>query len=174
MIIAAYFSKEEQNPAEESPNPSAIISFSTPPKPDSKSPSPAPTSPRPMPTVPVNTMIGNLPAAICSISGIITYISPNTYQSTNAKISYKNIDHPSRLVYWDIKPRADFDVGPNIFSGLKIPDGEHDITATMKKDIAPYKQYSLTARVTYGKFVNGDLKIFESQCSGETIISIAY
>ncbi len=102
------------------------------------------------------------------------YTSANTYQSKGSILTYYNVDHPSRLVYWSISPAPDFNIGPNIFSGVSLPHGREQITATLNPDITPQKHYTVTAKITYGQFVKGDLKVFEAQCSGHTEIDIAY
>lgn len=153
---------------ENSPSPSLAVSPSTTPR---LTTTRVPTR-TPSPTG--NSMIGILPPATCSLAGKIVYTSPNVYQSIGSILTYYNVDHPSRLIYWTISPSPDFNVGPNIFSGVSLPHGREQITATMKVGIVPQRNYTLTAKITYGQFVKGELKTLETACAGQTLIEVAY
>ena len=83
--------------------------------------------------------------------------------------SYKGVDHPARLVKWTISPDDIIDVGPNIFSSLVLPDGESLVGVSIPEN-PKYKKYELTAAITYGRIVNGDVKVYETQCSGKTTV----
>lgn len=161
-------------------NKNELALFSPAPEPSlSVQPSPAET-PRPMPKktsdmIPAgNLMLGNLPPAECSLGGEIVFHSANSYENIDNFLQYKNVDHSGRLIKWQISPQEDFRVGPSLFSGLKIPDGEELVSATMAVDVPRYKEYILTASITYGKWIKGVLEIFEASCRGSTLIKINY
>ncbi|MBI2063713.1 MAG: hypothetical protein HYT65_01835 [Candidatus Yanofskybacteria bacterium] len=113
------------------------------------------------------------PPAECSLTGSITYISPGLYENKDANIIYKNIDSVARLVLWTIFPDDNLSVGPNIFASLPLPDGIEDVTVSLP-DNPKSKNYTLTAKVTYGVVIDRNLVIKESLCAGQIPIEIAY
>ena len=113
------------------------------------------------------------PPAECQLTGSITFISPALYENKDANIIYKNIDSIARLVFWTASPDEDFSVGPNIFASLPLPDGVEDVTVSLP-DNPKSKNYILTAKVTYGVFINRNLEIKESSCTGQIPININY
>ncbi len=113
------------------------------------------------------------PPAECSLAGNIKYLEPGTYENLEANINYKNIDSKARHIIWTISPKDDLSVGPNLFSRLFLPDGTEDVTIGLP-DYPKSKNYTLTAKVTYGRFVKGNLEIKEASCSGQIPVEISY
>ena len=93
----------------------------------------------------------------------------NVYDNQDAKFIYKGIDHPGRLVYWTVSPQDNLGVGPQIFAQIPIPDGESLIGISLPEN-PKYKQYELTASITYGRLVNGNVKVFTKACTGKTTV----
>lgn len=109
----------------------------------------------------------------CTLSGSIKFISKDTFASEDAKISYKNIDSDARLIKWVVSPSEDLSVGPNLFGALDIPDGARAITLRLPENPRA-RQYRLTASVTYGEYINNNVEIRESRCSGSIPVTLAY
>ncbi len=116
------------------------------------------------------------PEASCELRGEIKYVlinngtnHNNVYDNQNAMFTYKGIDHPGRLVYWTVSPQDDLGVGPQIFAQIPIPDGESLIGISLPEN-PQYKQYELNASITYGRLVDGNVKVFTKQCVGKTTV----
>ncbi|HEY4507151.1 MAG TPA: hypothetical protein VJH71_03300 [Candidatus Paceibacterota bacterium] len=113
------------------------------------------------------------PPAECQLTGSIVFISPKLYENKDANIIYKNIDSIARLIFWTISPDDNLSVGPNIFANLPLPDGMEDLTVSLP-DSPKSKNYILTAKVTYGVFINRNLEIKESSCTGQIPVELKY
>ncbi|MBI2062803.1 MAG: hypothetical protein HYT61_01015 [Candidatus Yanofskybacteria bacterium] len=115
-------------------------------------------------SVPKEQIIG---PATCRLEGSINFISEDLYESKGAKIVYNNVDSPARLIFWKTTPDDGvLKIGPNIFSGLPLPNGEREIGVSIEK-AASAKSYTLTASVTYGETDERDVeKIKEASCFG--------
>src|SRR3989344_2418577 len=130
----------------------------------------------PNPTPPVSQKpdaMNKYPPAECALTGSITFLSPKLYENKDANIIYKNIDSIARLVFWTISPHDNLSVGPNIFANLPLPDGMEDLTVSLP-DSPKSKNYILTAKVTYGVFINRNLEIKESSCTGQIPVELKY
>lgn len=166
LIIGGFllwFSARHESPA---------VSSVTPTFSESPTPTPTPTpsksvsiAPSKQPQIP-----NKYPPAECSLSGSIAYISPTLYENHNAAIAYKNIDSVARQIKWSVFPQDGLSVGPNLFSGLPVPDGTEDVTVGLPQNPIS-KQYTLTAKVTYGRFINGNEVIKEAQCGGKITVT---
>jgi len=142
------------------------------------SPTPTPT-PRPSaPTVstqePFLGLNGVKSPATCQVEGGVEFTAADSFISKGSKISWQNIDSRGRLIKWQVSPKDDLAVGPNIFESLPLPDGQYqNLTVRLpEKPIA--KTYILTASVTYGQFVKGDLKIKETNCTGQVKVDLNF
>ncbi|MEK7154176.1 MAG: hypothetical protein AAB792_01325 [Patescibacteria group bacterium] len=149
------------------------ISVSSPtPSPTGSSPSP---SPKPLLSSSAGTPVPSnqigKPVA-CQIGGSINFIDKNLYQTKGAQIAYQNVDHPARLIFWKIVPDdGSLKVGPNIFSGLPLPNGERPVGASIDKE-PTVSFYSLTAAISYGVTDSrGVEKIYNADCTGLVTIT---
>lgn len=133
------------------------------------------SSPSPEPSVfnPSPEEVNKYPPAECNLTGKITFLSPGVFENKNANIIYKNIDSMARLIFWTVTPNDELLVGPNMFASLPLPAGTEDITVGLPKN-PKYKSYSLTARVNYGRFIDGNYDIKEAPCSGSIPVEFNY
>lgn len=111
----------------------------------------------------------------CSLSGgKIVFLDKNTARNDDAFLSYKNIDSPARLITWHVSPDdGSLRIGPNIISGLPIPEGKTNLTVNFNSDPKEDK-YKLTAEVGYGE-VNAEGIIIgtkNAKCSGSITVQI--
>ena len=112
----------------------------------------------------------NLPGeANCQLSGEIKFINYSTYDNQDALFKYSGVDHPGRLINWKIVPNDNLLIGPNLFAALAIPNGQSLIGVSLPENPVA-KSYELTAAITYGRLVNGNVKIFTKACAGKTIV----
>lgn len=115
--------------------------------------------------------------ATCQLSGgTITFLDKNTAINDSAYIAYQNVDHPGRLLFWDIN-RSDgvLKMGPNIFDGLALPGGQQNVTVVIEGQ-PQFTSYLLTARINYG-IVDKDggvINTEETNCTGNIIINLDY
>ncbi|OGN41715.1 MAG: hypothetical protein A2606_02755 [Candidatus Yanofskybacteria bacterium RIFOXYD1_FULL_42_10] len=109
--------------------------------------------------------------ATCQLVGSINFLEKNLYENKDAKITYQNIDSPARLVLWKILPDdGDLKIGPNIFSGLPLPNGERSVGVSVLKDFLA-DSYNLTATVSYGVTDSrGVEKIYYADCTGSITV----
>lgn len=109
--------------------------------------------------------------ASCELKGEIKYesMSPRVYDNQDAIFTYKGVDHPGRLINWVVSPNDGLSIGPNLFAHLSLPDGESLIGVSLPEN-PKYKRYELTASITYGRLVDGNVKIYTKQCSGKTTV----
>ncbi len=143
-------------------------------------PFPSPT-PRPLPLVPVVStqepflgLNGVKSPATCQVGGEVRFISADSFLSLDSKISWQNIDSYGRLIKWDISPKDELAVGPNIFESLPLPNGEYQNLTVRLPEKPVTKNYTLTARVTYGQFVKGNLEIKETDCAGQVKVNLNF
>lgn len=116
--------------------------------------------------------------ASCELKGELKFLNHNTYDNQDALFVYKGIDHPGRNIFWTVTPQDNIAVGPNIFDRLPIPNGESLLGVSLPQN-PKYKRYEITAKIQYGRLVDdkgnfvtagGNIKIFEKQCTGKTIV----
>lgn len=155
LIVFGSLVRNVKNPVALSPTPK--ISFSVSPAPSRSS---LPATKTPAPT-------NKMGPATCQIGGSINFISKNLYETKGAKIVYQNVDDPARLVFWKIAPDdGSLKVGPNIFSGLQLPNGERAVGVTPIKDFSA-DLYTLTASISYGVTDSRDVeRIHNAACAG--------
>lgn len=119
-----------------------------------------------------------LDQASCQLQGEIKFLNHNTYDNQDAKLIYSGIDHPARNISWTVTPVDEISVGPNIFSKLVLPNGESLLGITLPEN-PKYGRYELTAKIQYGRLIDekgnfvtvgGNVKVFEKQCDGKTVI----
>lgn len=111
--------------------------------------------------------------AVCQISGEANFTDQKTY-SSNTKISWQNIDSQGRLINWRISPKDDLAIGPNIFASLQVPNGEYENLTVSLPDNPIFKTYLLTASVTYGQIIQGDVKVKEANCTGQVKVNLNF
>ncbi|MFH1769166.1 MAG: hypothetical protein ABH833_00680 [Parcubacteria group bacterium] len=114
--------------------------------------------------------------AQCSLGGELVFKEQHLAVNKSAVLEYSDVDSISRHIIWKITPDSgeEIDIGPNLFAGLVLPDGEENITVVFY-DEPKHDSYKLTAKVTYGVLVNGeDVEVREADCSGKTSIDIDY
>lgn len=111
--------------------------------------------------------------ASCTVGGSIDFLSRNIFSSKDAKITWKNVDIQSRQIHWTITPNDGLAIGPNIFANLKVPEGSEVLTVGLPAN-PKAKTYKLTASVTYGEFVNGNVVVKETACTGSVAVRLKY
>ncbi len=131
-------------------------------------------SPKPSGLVQSDVPYANLTQpATCQISGKVTFLSHNISQNESADLTYTGIDSPARLIKWQIIPNDALAIGPNLFASIKLPDGKEHIGVVLpERPVA--SSYKLSASMTYGRLVAGDVKVYEVQCSGQTEVLLNY
>ena len=109
--------------------------------------------------------------ATCQLGGSINFLDKNLYEVKGAKIAYQNVDHPARLIFWKILPDdGSLKAGPNIFSGLSLPNGEHSVGVSIIKDLTA-GSYNLTANISYGVTDSrGVEKLYYVDCAGSITV----
>lgn len=173
ILITVFFTKNDSQEPEDlvlSPTPTVSTSVSPTPIPTSHPKIPTPTPNLQDPT----SIVGRLAPAKCNLTGEIVFIKPNLYESRGSFIEYENIDHEARLINWTIIPEYNFSMGPNIFANLAIPAGKVALSTSLDDVLPTQKEYTVKAKVTYGQLINGDIKLFEAECTGETKIKIGF
>ncbi|MBI4160756.1 MAG: hypothetical protein HY506_02500 [Candidatus Yanofskybacteria bacterium] len=159
LVSFSYFSKDTITPVGDSPSPEA---------------SPTPTPPGAQSSEsPYPNIINKYPPAECVLSGEIDYLEPSIYQSRDSVITYKNVDSKARHIVWTVSPKDDLSVGPNLFARLPIPDGSESISVVLPAEPLA-KDYTLTAQITYGVFIKGNLEIKTANCSGKIPVNIKF
>jgi hypothetical protein len=111
--------------------------------------------------------------ATCSATGTIKFLQPNLYDNGDALFTYKGIDTDARLVTWTVTPNDDFRIGPNLFNQMPLPDGTSRLAITLPAN-PKAKHYELTAKVNYGRVVNGQIEVKEANCTGKVIVDLGY
>jgi len=111
--------------------------------------------------------------ATCQIGGQIKFLSPTIAEHLNTYLIYTGIDSPARLIKWQVAPVDKLEIGPNLTASIKLPDGKELINVVLpEKPIAA--NYKLTASMTYGRLVKGDVKVYEVQCDGQTEVVLPF
>ena len=137
---------------------------------------PSPTlTPSPSATVvvPKKTPVVNQKIASCDVGGEIYFLESNLFEDRGSFINYKNIDSISRLIDWKISPDAQASIGPNMFSGLVVPDGSSSVLISFNEKPS-HRNFVLTASVSYGVLINGEMVVKTAQCSGQVKVTIGY
>lgn len=111
--------------------------------------------------------------ATCQISGEANFSSPDSF-SSNTKISWQNVDSQGRLIKWHISPKDDLAIGPNLFANLIIPNGQYDNFTIRLPEKPVAKAYLVTASVTYGQIIKGDVKVKEVNCTGQVKVNLNF
>ena len=106
---------------------------------------------------------------LCQLKGEVKFLDINTYDNQDALFIYSGIDDPARNIMWTVYPQDDIRVGPNIFTKLPVPNGE-SLLGVFLPENPKYKRYELTAKVQYGKIVDGNVNVLEKQCDGKTVV----
>ncbi len=141
----------------------------------SPSPTPSassgPSGPRPTPSGTPGLWEQLSGEASCELKGEIKYVSmdPRIYDNQDVLFSYKGVDHPARLINWVVSPNDGLSIGPNLFAHLPLPDGENLIGISLPEN-PKYKTYELTASITYGRLIDGNIQVFTKQCAGKTTV----
>lgn len=112
--------------------------------------------------------------ASCLVAGEITYLDKQTYAaSDNAMITWKNVDSTGRLIKWHIEPSDKLAVGPNLFANLDVPDGSWRLTVGLPTQPVA-KEYTLSASITYGQLIKGNVEVKEVACAGTTKVKLNF
>lgn len=141
--------------------------------------SPTPTS-TPQPALsptkeePFSGLHGIKSPATCQVGGEIDFSSKDLFSSNGSKISWQNVDSQGRLINWHISPKDNLAIGPNIFGNLDVPNGEYENLTVRLPESPVAKSYLLTASVTYGQFIQGDLKVKEVNCTGQVRVNLTF
>ena len=98
-------------------------------------------------------------------------------RNEEAFIVYRNIDNSARLIFWQSTPdfKGVLSIGPNMFAGLPIPDGQENVLVVAGTDEMA-KKYILTAQVNYG-IRDKDGAVIRTEkvdCSGEIVVEFSY
>lgn len=112
--------------------------------------------------------------ATCQLGGEIKFIKQNLYETIGAKITYQNVDDPTRQIFWKVEPDdKTLVVGPNLFEGLSLPSGQREIGVALSKTPIS-KSYTLTAMITYGaRNSNGDIvEVRNASCVGKITVTL--
>ncbi len=115
--------------------------------------------------------------ATCQLSGgTIHFFDKNTAIHDNAYIAYQNVDHPGRLLFWNVSnDDGVLNIGPNIFDGLYLPGGQQNLTVLIEGE-PKYKTYTLTVQINYGieHEDGGIIDTAISDCTGEITVELDY
>lgn len=149
-----------------------------------QSPMPVPTptqdstsSPQANPSLteePFSSLLGIKSPATCQVGGEINFSDEGTFSTRDSKISWQNVDSQGRLINWRISPQDNLKIGPNIFANLTVPNGKYENLTVRLPETPIAKSYTLTASVTYGQFIQGDLKVKETNCSGQVKVNLNF
>ena len=112
--------------------------------------------------------------ATCQIGGEVDFYDKDTFSSMDSKISWQNVDSQGRLINWRISPADNLKIGPNLFANLTIPDGEYENLTVRLPENPISKNYLLIASITYGQFIQGDLKVKETNCIGQVKVNLNF
>lgn len=160
LILYSYLSRPVQQAGQPAGSPDVV---------QSSTPTPAPLSTR----EPFLGLHGIKAAATCQISGEINFTDQTSY-SSDTKISWQNIDSQGRLINWHVSPAESLAVGPNIFANLAVPNGKYENITVHLPDNPASKTYLLTASVTYGQIIQGDVKVKEASCTGQIKVNLNF
>ncbi len=160
-----------------SPTPTPVATYNP-------TPTPTPDNGQILEDFPDQGMVGETPPrslitgpATCQLSnGKITFLSENTAMKEDAYISYQNVDHPGRLIFWSVdKEEEIFNIGPNIFNDMELPNGTRSVGVVIEGE-PKYTEYILTAKVTYGIEAEGGgiIDTKEVDCIGTVTVELDY
>lgn len=112
--------------------------------------------------------------ATCQLGGEIRFVKQNLYETRGAKITYQNVDDPTRQIFWKSEPNDEaLAIGPNLFEDLLLPSGQREIGVSLKNNPTS-KSYALTAAITYGvKNSNGDIEVRNTDCIGKITVDMS-
>lgn len=113
-------------------------------------------------------------SATCQVNGEISFFSPDTFSSVNSQISWQNVDSQGRLINWRVDPADSLFVGPNIFANLDVPEGQYGNLTIRLPEEPVAKKYLLTASITYGQIIQGDVKVKEVNCTGQVKVNLDF
>ena len=112
--------------------------------------------------------------ATCQIEGEVEFTASDSFRSKGSKIYWQNIDSRGRLIKWQISPKDNLAVGPNIFESLPLPDGQYENLTVRLPEKPVSKSYTLTASVTYGQFIKENLEVKETNCTGQVKVNLNF
>lgn len=136
-------------------------------------PSPSPVLSNPTPE-PFSSLNGIKSPATCQIEGEVEFTASDSFRSKGSKISWQNVDSRGRLIKWQISPDDKLAIGPNIFESLPLPDGQYQNLTVRLPEKPISKNYLLTASVTYGQFIKGNLEVKETSCTGQVKVNLNF
>ncbi len=135
----------------------------------------------PRPSIPVTAtsepflgLNGVTKPATCQVGGEVRFTAVDSFLSLDSKISWQNIDSRGRLINWHVSPDDKLAVGPNIFESLTLPDGQYQNLTVRLPENPVSKNYLLTASVTYGQFIKGNLEVKETNCIGQVKVNLNF
>lgn len=111
--------------------------------------------------------------ATCSVAGEIKFLSDSLSQNLGAELTYTGIDSPARQIKWNVYPSEGLKVGPNLAAPLKLPDGKSQVIVSLPAAPAG-KSYTLTSSMTYGRLVDGGVRVYEVACTGSIKVTLDY
>ena len=112
--------------------------------------------------------------SVCKISGTV-YIKAsdiNMQKTNDATFYYHNIDTQARIIHWKVYPEDDVKTAPNMFAGLKMPDGEYFPVNFYFQSEPKHEEYTAKATITYGDRVNNKIESGKRDCEGEIKIIV--
>src|SRR3989344_4577427 len=112
--------------------------------------------------------------ATCQIQGEVLFGSKDSFSSRDSKISWQNVDSQGRLIFWHISPKDNLAIGPNLFGNLTVPNGEYENPTVRLPENPIAKSYILTASITYGQIIQGDVKVKETDCTGKIKVDLDF
>lgn len=130
-------------------------------------PSPTPTSER------FRGPTGLTAPGSCTLKGSIEFLKPDLSANHDAVLTWKNIDSRSRLIVWRVTPQDNLSIGPNLFANLSIPNGSDTVTVRLPER-PQSRNYRLSASVTYGQLIGGNVVVKEAPCSGSVDVIVGY
>ena len=149
------------------PNPTDILV-------QSPEPTPRPSVPATDTPEPFLGLNGVTSPATCQVEGEVEFTAGDSFRSKGSKISWQNIDSRGRLIKWHVSPDDKLAVGPNIFEMLPLPNGQYENLTVRLPENPISKNYLLTASVTYGQFVKGNLEVKETNCTGQVKVNLNF
>lgn len=112
--------------------------------------------------------------ATCQVGGEINFFDKDTFSSKDSKIAWQNIDSQGRLINWHIAPNDNLKIGPNLFGALVVPNGEYQNLTVRLPENPISKTYTLTVSVTYGQIIQDDVKVKETNCTGQVKVNLNF
>lgn len=112
--------------------------------------------------------------ATCQIGGEINFSASDSFSSADSRISWQNVDSQGRLIKWRVAPSDNLAIGPNLFANLAVPSGQYHNLTVRLPDRPIAKNYILTASITYGQIIQGDVKVKETDCTGQVKVNLNF